>query len=464
MTLTTADIAALMVVVLAQPASALLAITDTVLTQVTRARVEALAEEEPANRSVRTLGRLLERRDEALHPVLLLELGCDVVAAASFGVVLYRAGGGVAFVVGLLLFVPAMFLLAVSLPRAWALHNLNRAIGIAGPIGMAVRRLLPVRLVALATLAGARRLFPARTDRSLAELGDQSFVAVAGSPTESDRIDLEGQELLASVIDFGATVVREIMVPRPDMVALAATLDLAEAVAVVEAEGYSRYPVIGSSIDDVVGVVYAKDIARAAMSGRQVGRLAELARPARFVPELKPVATLLRELQQEKQHLAVVVDEYGGTAGLVTLEDILEELVGDIEDEFDDGRPAVEHLADGSVRVEARLPLDEVNDDLGLALPEGDWDTVGGLLIDHFGRIPEVGDVARFGEHELLVTAMRGRRIVTVLVRAASGAETARGEPTPGVVDEPAPGERVPDADGAAAATPSPERSEGEQA
>jgi len=422
MNLTLTEIEALVIVALAVPASAILAITDTVLTQVTRARVDAMAEEQPANNAVRTVRVLLDRRDEALHPVLLLELACDVAAAALFGLVVQRlAGEGRPWVVAvaLLLFVPAMFLVAVSLPRAWALHNLNRAIRIAGPVGMAVRRVWPVRWFAHLSLALARRLFPLGHRQPLAGLGDQSFAAVAASPSESDRIDLEEQQLLASVIDFGATVVREIMVPRPDMVAIDGSIGLDEAVATVRAEGYSRFPVTGASIDDIVGVVYAKDVAEAALSGRRVERLVELVRPARFVPELKPVADLLREMQQEKLHLAVVVDEYGGTAGLVTMEDIIEELVGDIEDEFDDGRPAVEHLADGSVRVEARLPLDEVNDELGLDLPEGDWDTLGGLVIDHFGAIPAVGDVARFGRHTLEVASMRGRRIVTLVLRHA---------------------------------------------
>ncbi len=416
--LSSADIAALAVVALAIAASAVLAITDTVLTQVTRARMEAMAEEQPTDTAVRSVRRLLEERDESLHPVLLLELACDVVAASLVTLVSYRvAGNGWAVLVVLLIFVPVMFLLAASLPRAWALHNLNRAVRVAGPTGVFVRRLWPVHLVARGALGLAHRLFPRGAHLPLAELGDQSFVALAGSPSESDRIDLDSQNLLASVIGFGTTVVREIMVPRPDMVALDGSASLDEALAKVRAEGYSRYPVTGESIDDIIGVLYAKDLAEAALSGRVEQSVAGLVRTARFVPELKQVSTLLRELQQEKLHLAVVIDEYGGTAGLVTMEDIIEELVGDIEDEFDEGRPAIEHLADGATRIEARLSLDEVNDELDLDLPEGDWDTLGGLVIDHFGAIPAVGDVARFGDHVLEVASMRGRRIVTLVLR-----------------------------------------------
>ena len=412
------DVVALVVVALALPASAALAITDTVLTQVTRARVEALADEQPQRPALASLRRMLAQRDEALHPVLLLELVFDVVAAGLTAVVVYRLGGGWAVLAAFIVGFPLMFLVAVSLPRAWALHNLDRAIAVAAPAGAGVARLWPVRVLAELGLAIGRRWFPPAERRTIDDLGDQSFVVMAGSPSEADRIDFEDQQLLASVIEFGSTVVREIMVPRPDMVCLSVELALGDAVAMVQAEGYSRFPVTGESIDDVIGVLYAKDVANAALSG-SVGRtLAELVRPARFVPELKTVASLLREMQLEKLHLAVVVDEYGGTAGLVTMEDIIEELVGDIEDEFDEAGPAIEEQPDGSRRLQARLLLEEVNDELGLHLPEGDWDTVGGLVFDYFGTIPSVGDVARFGDHELEVSSMRGRRIDALVLRA----------------------------------------------
>ena len=427
---------ALVVVALALPASAALAITDTVLTQVTRARVEALADEQPQRPALASLRRMLAQRDEALHPVLLLELVFDVVAAGLTAVVVYRLGGGWAVLAAFIVGFPLMFLVAVSLPRAWALHNLDRAIAVAAPAGAGVARLWPVRVLAELGLAIGRRWFPPAERRTIDDLGDQSFVVMAGSPSEADRIDFEDQQLLASVIEFGSTVVREIMVPRPDMVCLSVELALGDAVAMVQAEGYSRFPVTGESIDDVIGVLYAKDVANAALSG-SVGRtLAELVRPARFVPELKTVASLLREMQLEKLHLAVVVDEYGGTAGLVTMEDIIEELVGDIEDEFDEAGPAIEEQPDGSWRLQARLLLEEVNDELGLHLPEGDWDTVGGLVFDYFGTIPSAGDVARFGDHELEVSSMRGRRIDALVLRAvpvpaspASSAARAAGPP-----------------------------------
>lgn len=438
---TALDVVALVVAVLAVPATAVLAITDTVLTQVTRTRVNALLEVKPTSAPLQSLRRLIQHRDQALHPVLALELICDVVIAGLVTLVAYRVGGvglvAAAFVVGF----PMLFLVAVSLPRAWALHNLDRAAGVAGRIGALVGRLLPVRLLSRLALRIGRRLFPP-PQRGVEDPAGQSFMVVAGSPVETDRIDFEDQHLLASVIEFASTVVREVMVPRPDMVCLPLALPLNDALMVVQSEGYSRYPVTGESIDDVVGVLYAKDIANAALraatgtgvggrpippGARRTETVADLVRPARFVPELKPVATLLREMQVEKLHLAVVVDEYGGTAGLVTMEDIIEELVGEIEDEFDEDRPAIERLADGSIRLVARLSLEEVNEELDLQLPEGDWDTIGGLVFDHFGKIPLVGDAAIFGDHVLEVSAMRGRRIDQLVLRHHPDAPAAPG-------------------------------------
>ncbi|MFN0026655.1 MAG: hemolysin family protein [Acidimicrobiales bacterium] len=429
------DVVALVVALLAVPATAVLAITDTVLTQVTRTRVNALLEVKPTSAPLRSLRLLVQRRDQALHPVLALELVFDVVIAGLVSLVAYRVGGGwlvaAAFVVGF----PALFLVAVALPRAWALHNLDRAAGVAGRVGQLVSRVLPVRLLSRLALRISGRLFPL-PQRGVEDPAGQSFMVVAGSPVETDRIDFEDQHLLASVIGFASTVVREVMVPRPDMVCLPVSLPLDDALMVVQSEGYSRYPVTGESIDDVVGVLYAKDIANAALraatgtgvggrpipaGARRTQTVADLVRPARFVPEMKPVATLLREMQVEKLHLAVVVDEYGGTAGLVTMEDIIEELVGEIEDEFDEARPAIEHQADGSIRLAARLSLEEVNEELGLELPEGDWDTIGGLVFDHFGKIPLVGDAAQFGDHVLEVASMRGRRIDQLVLRQVPG-------------------------------------------
>jgi putative hemolysin len=191
---------------------------------------------------------------------------------------------------------------------------------------------------------------------------------------------------------------------------------VAEAMEVAIANGYSRIPLQEDGIDDIVGLVYAKDLMRASREGRTSATARTLARSARFVPETKRVAELMREMQAEKFHMAVAIDEYGGTAGLVTLEDLIEELVGEIVDEFDVEDPLLEPLPGGDVRVAARMPLDELNELLHVSLPEGDWDTVGGLVFNLLGHVPVEGESVRVDGHLLRAERVQGRRIGRVRV------------------------------------------------
>jgi hypothetical protein len=185
--------------------------------------------------------------------------------------------------------------------------------------------------------------------------------------------------------------------------------------------GYSRLPVCGDGLDDVVGLAYAKDLMGAERDGKQHVPVIELARPARFVPETKRVPDMLREMQRDKFHMAIVVDEYGGTAGLVTLEDLIEELVGEIADEFDVDDPIVEPLAGGGIRVHGRTPLDQVNDVLRTNLPEGDWDTIGGLVYDRLGHVPVEGESVQEAGWRLTAQRIQGRRIGRVSILPAEG-------------------------------------------
>jgi CBS domain containing-hemolysin-like protein len=180
--------------------------------------------------------------------------------------------------------------------------------------------------------------------------------------------------------------------------------------------GFSRLPVLGDTIDDVLGIAYTKDLMRAERDGKGFQPVAGMLRPAHFVPETKPVAALMREMQAGKFHLAVLVDEYGGIAGIVTLEDCLEELVGDIVDEYDQETPEVETLSDGALSVDGGLDVDDLSDLLGSALPNEEWDTVGGFVFGTLGHVPAVGDTVEHAGHRFEVTAVDGRRIERVRV------------------------------------------------
>jgi CBS domain containing-hemolysin-like protein len=242
---------------------------------------------------------------------------------------------------------------------------------------------------------------------------------------ENQLIEDRERVMIHSVFELGDTIVREVMVPRTDVVFIERTKTLRQALSLALRSGFSRIPVIGEGTDDVVGVAYLKDLVRRTYvhrEGESIERVDSVMRPAIFVPESKPVDELLREMQAQQTHVAIVVDEYGGTAGLVTIEDVLEEIVGEITDEYDVEAPLVDELPDGSLRVSARLHLDELSERLDVELEDDDVDTVGGLLAKHLGRVPIPGAQVWLHGIELTAESAQGRRnrIGTVLVRRAA--------------------------------------------
>jgi len=221
--------------------------------------------------------------------------------------------------------------------------------------------------------------------------------------------------------------VREVMVPRTDMVVIDKGVSTDEALDLFIQHGYSRIPVVATDgTEDVVGIVYAKDLLQLMDRGEGAKPVVGVMREAYFVPETKKVPDLLREMQASKSHIAVVVDEFGGIAGLVTIEDLLEELVGEIADEYDSEEPYVVELPEGGFLLDARLSVDELNDLLGLELPRDEWDTVGGLILDLAGRVPREGE--RFDAEGVILIAQRvqGRRVAQVraVTKGVPGAAT----------------------------------------
>lgn len=222
------------------------------------------------------------------------------------------------------------------------------------------------------------------------------------------------RELISQVLDFADAIVREVMVPRPDMITVAANASSELALDLVLEEGKSRIPVYGEDTDDILGVLYARDLLQ--LWDEEAGpRLArDLMRDAYFVPETKRVPDLLREMQANQVHMAIAVDEFGGTAGLVTIEDLLEELVGEIADEYDDEEPMVVKEDDGSYLIDARLDIDDLGDLIGTTIPDEDWDTVGGLILGLAGRVPAEGENFEFNRHMITVERVQGRRVAQV--------------------------------------------------
>ena len=257
---------------------------------------------------------------------------------------------------------------------------------------------------------------------------EDELIALTEAAAADDVIDDEERELIESVFALDDTIVREVMVPRTDMVAVASDISITAVVDLAIEKGLSRLPVFADDIDDIVGVCLMKDLTRAERAGRGDQEVRNVMRRARFVPETKHAGDLLREMQAGRYHLAVAVDEYGGTAGVVTLEDVVEELVGEIVDEFDVEEPLVEPLAGGEALVHGRMPIDQLNTLVRSKLGEGDWDTVGGLIFSTLGHVPTVGESIEEGGVLLKVERMEGRRITKVrLTPVASNSNQSPG-------------------------------------
>lgn len=304
-------------------------------------------------------------------------------------------------------------------PRAMGRQRAER-------VAATARRLLRPLYVALGPAA---RLLD-RVTGALPFGGQGADPELSGRPGVEDLVDyIESQdeiepgerEMVRSVVELGDTIVREVMVPRTDMVFLERDKTLTQALSLALRSGFSRIPVTGESTDDVVGIAYLKDIVAWIMQhqdAEETDHVEKVMRPATYVPDSKPVDELLRQMQLQRIHVAIVIDEYGGTAGLVTIEDILEEIVGEITDEYDTEQPPVEWLAPGTARVTARLPVTDLGEAFGVTIEAEDVETVGGLLAHQLGRVPIAGSEATVAGLHLTAENVAGRRnkLGTVLI------------------------------------------------
>ena len=407
------------VVVLLLVASAVLALAETALVRMSRAKAKSLADD--GKRGAKVLVRLTEDPQGFLNPVLLLVLICQLVVATLVGILAVRWFGAWGVVAATVFEIVVIFVFAEAVPKNWAVHHPERAALFAAPMVSAVVRFPPVEWVSGGLNGLANLIVGQKGGYAGALVTESELLAMADVAVEGDVIETEERALIHSIIEFGDTVVREVMVPRTDMVTIGADDTVEAALDIALEAGRSRVPAIEQQIDDVVGIAYTKDLIRSVRAGDGAEPVRSHLRGAHFVPETKRVSDLMREMQADQFHQAVVVDEYGGTAGLVTLEDLIEELVGEIVDEFDVEEAPVEELGSGELRVSARLPVDEVNELINAELPTGAWDTVGGLVFDLLGHVPVAGESVDVGGLRLVADRVTGRRIERVRILSMAG-------------------------------------------
>ncbi|MDA3936113.1 MAG: hemolysin family protein [Actinomycetota bacterium] len=405
--------------------SGLMAVTEASAALISRSRVRRLLEAE--RRGARSLDAILEYPSRVIGASALIAIGAAAVSSACGAWALVSAIDDLpmwgAIAIASVFSTMFTYSLGQALPRSVAVQNPEE---VALTFAAAAHRVSvfvypSARMLGALWRWGLRLTGGERADISPWATEDE-FRAHGSVDEEYVAREESEDALIDAVADFTEKVVREVMVPRPDMAVLADTATPIEAVEIIEREGYSRVPVYRETVDDVLGILYAKDLLIAARdsSGIEKVDLLSIVRPAYFVPETKPVEELLFEMRS-RTHIAIVADEYGGTAGLVTIEDLLEEIVGEIFDEYDSEVPLVVDIGGGAFRVDCRLPVDDLNERFGTAI-EMDAVTVGGVFTELAGRIPETGETIEIDGLRLTVDALEGTRIRQLVVEPAPSA------------------------------------------
>jgi len=327
-----------------------------------------------------------------------------------------------------LAFTLVYFVVVEAMSKTFGVLHSDRVALFLSPLVYLLGRLLaqPTRVL----IGIANVLLPGKGLRQGPFVSEEEIRSMAEVGSEEGTIEDEEKELIHSIFEFGDTIAREVMVPRPDIIAIEDDKTLRDVQALVLEHGTSRIPVYDADgdLDDVIGIVFAKDVLKALHQGKSDIPLAEIVREARYVPESKKVADLLREMQREKFHMALVTDEYGSVSGLVSLEDLLEELVGEITDEYDREEPGMEKVGEGIFRVSGKASIDDVNEMLEVDLPDEEWDTVAGLVLDLFGKIPRQGEEVTFQGLCFRAEEVKGRRIAKVLITSAPETVPGRDE------------------------------------
>jgi CBS domain containing-hemolysin-like protein len=401
----------------------LLALAESALTRMTRVR--ALALEDEGRRNAALLVRLETDPPRYLNSVYLCVMLVQNGSAILVAIQAERTWGSPAVTIASLVFTLLYFVFVEAMSKTFGVLHSDRVALALSPLVFFLARVF--RWPTMALIGIANVLLPGRGIKAGPFVSEEEIRSMAQVGSEEGSIDVGEKELIHSIFEFGDTIVREVMVPRPDIIAIEDDKTLRDVQALVLQHGTSRIPVYDhdEDLDDVIGVVFAKDVLKALHQGKHDMPLRDLVREAHYVPESKKVADLLREMQLEKFHVALVLDEYGSVTGLVSLEDLLEELVGEITDEYDREEPEYVQIGEGVYRVSGKTSIDDVNELLDAELPDEEWDTVAGLVLDIFGRIPDEGEECAIDGLTFRAESIQGRRISSVVITRSPEPEPA---------------------------------------
>ncbi|MGE5577541.1 MAG: hemolysin family protein [Syntrophothermus sp.] len=390
--------------------------SETALLSVNKLRLRHLAED--GHKGAQRVQSLINKPNRFLASVLVGNNIVNTGAAALATTMITKMVGGGARAALLATAVVTVLLLVFGeiTPKTFASQNSERvAFRVARPISVVMAILMPVVQLLTAITNLVIKLLGSRVEKQGPFVTQEEIRTLVSVGEEEGVLEEAEREMIDSIFEFGDTEASQVMVPRIDIDSIEANAPLTEALAIINEVGHSRIPVYEETIDNIIGILYAKDLLKLVDCGELSDKTARnIMRPAHYIPETKRVDDLLREMQRKKVHIAIVLDEYGGTAGLVTIEDILEEIVGDIRDEYDLEEPTIQILSDGAVLADARVGIDEINEVLETSLPEEEFETISGLIFNLFGRVPKKGETIEFEDLTITVADIVGRRITRV--------------------------------------------------
>lgn len=390
--------------------------SETAITSLTKIKIRRLVDQKV--RGSLRLEQLKEKPNEFLSTILIGNALVTTAAAAlatSVTIAMFeKAGwGSVGIAIGIATGVMTLLLLIFGeiTPKTVAIHNAEKVALFVSPIIYGLKIIfLPIAFVVSIFSRPLVYIFGGKTSKG-GFLTEEEIELVLAEGEREGLIEEEERAMITSIFDFGDTIAREVMTPRPDMIACEVNQTVKEVTKLIIDSGHSRIPVYEGNLDNVIGVVYAKDMLKKAKA-----TIREMLHPPFVIPESKKVSELLHEMQAARTHLAIIADEYGMTSGIVTMEDLVEEIVGEIHDEFEREEKGYEHVEDGATIIDGKLSIPDLNDRLGVDIPKGDYDTVGGFVFSQLGKAPSVGDVVHYENLLISVERVQRRRITRVKI------------------------------------------------
>ncbi len=402
--------------------SALFALSETAITSVSRIKIKHMVEQKV--RGSRSLQKLREYPSRLLGTVLIgnnvVNIGASALATSMIIDYLTKIGFGsisysVGIATGIMTFVILIF--GEIVPKTIAIRNADRMALIAAPYIDLLSVILQPIIQFLSWISSPFvGIFGAKMPRQGPFLTREEIRLLLAISEKDVGIEEEEREMISSIFEFGSTVAREVITPRPDMVSVDAGEKIEKAISLMIDSGHSRIPVYDGNLDNILGVIYAKELLKVAVAGTGEHSLRDFIRPTLVVPESKKVHELLHDMQAMRTHIAIIVDEYGTTRGLITLEDLMEEIVGEIHDEFEKEEKAFEQLDKNTWTVDARQSIFDVNRKLGIKAPEGEYDTLSGFVFSLLGKLPIVGDEVKYDDISISVERIHKRRITRVKI------------------------------------------------